>query len=199
MGFDLSLMDKSLLLILCLKEYLYQSMIYICNQHGDFISPILKLCGIFFTQNLSSKDKQQIKEILFFYLKECLLGHTTEYGNSKAHIEMLIQVINFVFIPSTLDMLVGISSGDTIKVINMFFETKILQYILENEGQFFIKKNDYVEMKVFENACINEFKVYEKMLSTLIYILDQSLSKKQHNEKNPNDKAGKNGQDYESN
>lgn len=96
-------------------------MIFICNQHNDFISPILKLCGIFFTQSLSEKDKETIKQIIFYYLKECLLGHNTEYGNSKAYIEMLIQVINFVFIPSTLDMLVGISTSDTLKVINMFF------------------------------------------------------------------------------
>ncbi len=32
-------------------------------------------------------------------------------------------------------------------------------------------------MKVFEDTCINEFKVYEKMLSTLIYILDQHNKK----------------------
>lgn len=49
------------------------------------------------------------------------MGHNTEYGNSKAYIEMLIQIINFIFIPSTLDMLVGISTEDAIKIINMFF------------------------------------------------------------------------------
>lgn len=58
---------------------------------------------------------------MFFYLRECLLGHNTQFGNSQAYIEMLIQLINFIFIPNTLDMLVGISSKDTIKVVNMFF------------------------------------------------------------------------------
>lgn len=125
-------------------------MIYICIQHGDFISPILKLCGIFYTQKLSEEEKIRITEILFFFLKECLLGHNTEFGNSQAYIEMLIQLINFLFIPNTLDMLVGISCKDIIKVVNMFFETKVMQFILENEGKFFIKKNDYVEMKIFE-------------------------------------------------
>jgi len=43
---------------------------------------------------------------------------------------MLIQVINFIFIPSTLDMLIGISCQDTVKIVNMFFEAKIFQYIL---------------------------------------------------------------------
>ncbi len=32
-------------------------------------------------------------------------------------------------------------------------------------------------MKVFEDTCINEFKVYEKMLATLIYILDKHIEK----------------------
>lgn len=121
-SFDLSLMEKSILLIICLKEHLYQSMIYICIQHGDFISPILKLCGIYYTQKLlNEQDKVKMTEILFFYLKECLLGHNTEFGNSQAYIEMLIQLINFLFIPNTLDMLVGISCKDTIKIVNMFF------------------------------------------------------------------------------
>lgn len=96
-------------------------MIYICIQHGDFISPILKLCGVYYTQKLNEQEKSKMTEILFFYLKECLLGHNTEFGNSQAYIEMLIQLINFFFIPNTLDMLVEISGKDTIKIVNMFF------------------------------------------------------------------------------
>ena len=46
MQFDLAQMEKLLLLGICLKDGLYHSLVTICTDQKDFITPIIKLCGI---------------------------------------------------------------------------------------------------------------------------------------------------------
>ena len=46
MQFDLGQMEKLLLLGVCLKYELYHSLVSICSEQKDFITPIVKLCGI---------------------------------------------------------------------------------------------------------------------------------------------------------
>jgi hypothetical protein len=62
---------------------------------------------------------------------------------------MLSVLINFIFIPSSLEMLLQTSSRCLMQIINMFFEPKIMKYILENEGKFFMRKSDYFEENIF--------------------------------------------------
>jgi len=50
MQFDLTQMEKLLLLGLCLREDLYRSLISICAEQKDFITPIVRLCGIAINQ-----------------------------------------------------------------------------------------------------------------------------------------------------
>ena len=50
MQFDLNQMEKLLLLGICLKEELYRSLISICCEQKDYITPIVKLCGLSLSQ-----------------------------------------------------------------------------------------------------------------------------------------------------
>ena len=78
MQFDLSQMEKLLLLGVCLREGLYRSLISICCEQKDYITPIVKLCGI----GVNNPDKQEkMADIIYWYLTECLSGRMTEYGN----------------------------------------------------------------------------------------------------------------------
>jgi hypothetical protein len=71
-------METLLLLTTCLRERLYQSLIGICAQQKDYITPIIKLCGVGFTE---SGQGDRIAEVTFWYLAQCLDGAMTEYGN----------------------------------------------------------------------------------------------------------------------
>ncbi len=139
MQFDLNLMQKLHLLTTCLREQLYQSLIYICCEQKDYITPIIKLCGI----RLTNPQKQgRIAQIIYWYLNECLNGRVTDYGNEADYINMLAILINFIFIPSSLEMLLQTSHSFLIQIINMFFQPRILRHILENQDRFFMRKGE---------------------------------------------------------
>jgi hypothetical protein len=129
MQFDLTQMEKLLLLGICLREELYRSLIAICCEQKDFITPIIKLCGIAISQPHKS---QRLAEITYWYLSECLLGRMTDYGNDADYIDMLATLINFLFIPSSLDMLLCANPVYLMQTIHMFFEPRIMRFILEN-------------------------------------------------------------------
>lgn len=90
-------MDKLLLLTVCLKEELYESLIYICLAQKDYITPIVKLWGIKYSndqlleqpflendkKNALKKTNRRIRRVIYFYLRECLMGRNTEYGNNE--------------------------------------------------------------------------------------------------------------------
>ena len=56
MGFDLSLMEPAYLLSICLNYELYYSLIFICKKQKDFVTPLLKLCGL---RMVKSQQKMQ--------------------------------------------------------------------------------------------------------------------------------------------
>ena len=47
-----------------------------------------------------------------------------------------------------------------------------MQHILENAHRFLIKANSYIDEVIFVSGTIEEFKVYEKMLATLIFTIN---------------------------
>ena len=93
-------------------------MISICSSQKDYITPIIKLCGIRLTDPL---QKDRIADVLFWYLGECLAGRVTEYGNEEQYIDMLAILINFLFIPSSLQMIRVTSPMMTVQIIHMLF------------------------------------------------------------------------------
>lgn len=131
MGLDLSKMEKSLLLSICLNHELYRSLIHICKEQADFVTPVIKLCGLRVARadELSKLLKSSpqslhrvshllsqlsnLTNILFFYLRECLRGHYTEHNNTKAYLDMLQQIVEFIFMPSSLLMLMQASPRST--------------------------------------------------------------------------------------
>lgn len=46
MNFDLTMMESSQLLTICLNRELYRSLIHICKEQKDFVTPLMKLCGL---------------------------------------------------------------------------------------------------------------------------------------------------------
>ncbi len=46
MNFNLDKIEKPLILTICLNNELYRSLIHICREQADYITPILKLCGL---------------------------------------------------------------------------------------------------------------------------------------------------------
>ena len=84
MNFDLTVMEKELLLTICLNNELYQSLIHICKEQKDFITPLLKLCGLRITKetlNAPKKETNAITDIIFWFLKECLLHHMVSFDD----------------------------------------------------------------------------------------------------------------------
>lgn len=151
MQLDLSQMEPLLLLGLCLREELYRSLIGICCQQKDYITPIVKLCGIGYNNPL---QHSKTSAITFWYLHECLEGRMTDYGNEANYLEMLAVLINFIFIPSSLDMLLAAGHQELIGTIYCFFQPKVMRLILENEGIFFMRKDQKAE-PLFEDNCLS--------------------------------------------
>lgn len=94
----------------------------------------------------------------------------TDYGNEADYINMLAILINFIFIPSSLEMLLQTSHVYLMQIINMFFEPRILRFVLENEDKFFMRKGEEGD-PIFEESSLREYLLYEKMISTLIRVV----------------------------
>ena len=54
----------------------------------------------------------------------------TEYGNDPDYISMLATLINFLFIPSSLEMLLTANHRFLVQIVYAFFDPKIMRYIL---------------------------------------------------------------------
>jgi len=67
---------------------------------------------------------------------------------------MLATLINFIFIPSSLEMLMAANHHFLIQIVYAFFDPKIMRYILENEDRFFMRK-DSTEDLLFEGSCLS--------------------------------------------
>jgi hypothetical protein len=129
MQLDLGQMERLLLLGICLREELYRSLISICCEQKDYITPIVKLCGIGLSMPIK---RQRTSDITYWYLRECLEGRMTDYGNEADYLNMLAILINFVFIPSSLEMLLVANHIYLMRIIYMFFDPKVMRFILEN-------------------------------------------------------------------
>jgi hypothetical protein len=68
----------------------------------------------------------------------------TEHNNTKAYVEMLQQLIGFIFIPSSLLMLLQASSRLSFKIFNILFGANVMQYMLENSGCITVKCSKYI-------------------------------------------------------
>lgn len=123
MNFDLKVMEKEVLLTLCLNNELYQSLIHICKEQKDYITPLIKLCGLRMTKSDDEQTKSAISNIIFWYLKECLLHHMVAFDDNEAYLFMMEQLITFIFIPSSLGMLFQASITQTYALVNMLFST----------------------------------------------------------------------------
>lgn len=69
----------------------------------------------------SAEKLERLSDIIFWYLRECLIGHLTQFNDEKAYISLLDQLITFIFIPSSLDMLLQTSPTLLMQSINMIF------------------------------------------------------------------------------
>ncbi len=54
----------------------------------------------------------------------------TDYGNESDYINMLAILINFIFIPSSLEMLLAANHIYLMQIIYQFFDPKIMRFIL---------------------------------------------------------------------
>lgn len=74
LNLELEKVDRLVLLETCLRFQMFRSLIHICVSQDDYVTPIIKLCGLVALDSVLKEGESEIGDILFWYVKGCLQG-----------------------------------------------------------------------------------------------------------------------------
>jgi hypothetical protein len=97
----------------------------------------------------------------------------TKFNDTAQFLDMVSEIIKFVFTPLSLLMLLQTSIPCTFKIIAAIFGTNLMQSILENEKLFTIKKSKYTDNND-TNPFLNPTNALKK--DTISKVVDHELS-----------------------
>lgn len=152
MNLDLELADKSMILQTCLQQQLFRSLINICVSTKDFITPMVKLSSLITLKPILTPEEQKTGRTILAYIKNCLDGYYIDYHDDEKYLDMLEKLIAYFVLPISLKLISKTDPENFFKLLELFFEGRVFQLILENSDRFVIKNNSYMVNNIFEST-----------------------------------------------
>lgn len=111
---DLKQVEISQLLVVCIEQMLLRPLIYICTKTHDFLTPLVKMFGLFVV-----KKQQRVGNRCLWYLRLCLSQRyiTGEKIWEDRMPELLKNIIPFIFVSENLKSLIDIDAAIALRVL----------------------------------------------------------------------------------
>ena len=148
---DLEEMDKSVILQICLQEQLFKSLINICVVTRDYITPLIKLCSLISLECEVREEEVRAGRAIVSYIRNCLNGYYIDYHNDELYLDMLVKLVTYFMLPISLKQICKPDCANFFRLLQLFFEGKVFQLVLENSDKFTIKTNSFMEETIFDS------------------------------------------------
>lgn len=83
------------------------------------------------------------------YVKNCLDGYYIDYHDDEKYLNMLIGLIAYFVLPISLKLVSKTDPINFFRLLELFFEGRVFQLILENSDKFNLKNNIFPNNHIF--------------------------------------------------
>ena len=83
------------------------------------------------------------------YVKNCLDGYYIDYHDDEKYLDMVEKLISYFVLPISLKMISKTDPRNFFRLLELFFEGRVFQLILENSDRFVIKTSNSVNNNIF--------------------------------------------------
>ena len=128
----------------CLQQQLFRSLINICVSTKDYITPMAKLSGLISIQPPLTAEEAKVGRAILSYIKNCLDGYYVDYHDDEKYLEMLSKLVTYFMLPISLKLISKADPENFFRLLELFFEGRVFQLVLENSERFVIKNNSYM-------------------------------------------------------
>ncbi|EAR91646.1 corvet complex core vacuolar protein (macronuclear) [Tetrahymena thermophila SB210] len=193
LNLDLTNLDISPLLVMCMEYDLYNALIYICAKSGDFLTPLVKLFG---RHQRGFEKKEQERKFglkVLWYIQQSFSGIMIDGSKieDKIYPQMLRNLILFVFQIENLQNLLQIDRKITLDIVFILFKQRVQGIIMKNYDIFRIEveEENIKKYNIFQQDKITpQFVPYQRILTILLKNKDAEIDLVQKSNKSQEDK-----------